>query len=562
MIRLSAQERIRIRTNRFYVYAYLNPDGSPYYIGKGTGRRAAAMHTADAKVPADPSLILTLANGLDEETAHFLEGRLIAQYGRMAAGTGTLLNVRPGRPAATGVRFASTSKLKSAIAHTGEQPQAIPVILGYCRISTDGEDQDNAFQAQVDRLASAGCDQIISERESGRKADREGLAEVMALVTSGKVKELVVTRIDRLGRDAAQTDTLLALCDLQQVRIRALDGGVIETASPQGFLLARVMTTMAEVESRMLSQRLRRNFDVYRAQGRHLRRRLPFGYDRGDGTKLVPHSENFTLALRVLDELREKGSFTRVAYSLPSWCPWTPAANSLQAWFCNPVIRGHIGHNLDKSSGKGWNQRWGEIYYDQHPPLISEGDWQELAAVLKRPRNNFKSTEVQYGLSGLMRCASCGHRLQRNSSAGVAWWRCRHRLCTSRGGAREDRILPIVVDACVAEAKRLAAALAAPPSDDPALTGMLQELEQMEKIAARNPGNRAMAAAVAEQRQQIERLRRTEQPAIDPAAYQALQDPHFFAGATAEEQRVMFQAVLRSVSVGPGGHPIEPQPRS
>lgn len=433
-------------------------------------------------------------------------------------------------------------------------------IIGYARVST-GEQADS-LPPQVARLNQAGCTRVITDIESGRSSDRDGLLEVMSLIRCGQASELLITRVDRLGRDAAYTDALLAQCEASGVTVRALDGGTIETATPQGFLMARLQTGLAEMESRMLSLRLRRQFTVYRAEGRHLRRRKPFGYQGGPNYRLEPHPDQWPQALRIIDELRRLGSFSAVANTLPSWCTWTPAPTNLQAWFCNPVIRGHIAHLLDPTSGKGWSRRWGEILYDQHPALISDADWQDLAAVLKRPRNNFKRTEVQHGLTGLLHCQSCGHRLQRNSSNGVAWWRCRHRLCTSRGGAREDRILPIVVDACVAEAKRLAAALAAPPSDDPALTGLLQELEQMEKIAARNPGNRAMAAAVAEQRLQIEGLRRSPPPPIDPAAYQALQDPHFFGGATPEEQRVLFQAVLRSVTVGPGGHPIEPQPRS
>jgi hypothetical protein len=104
--------------------------------------------------------------------------------------------------------------------------------------------------------------------------------------------------------------------------------------------------------------------------------------------------------------------------------------------------------------------------------------------------------------------------------------------------------------------------LSEPAAEDPALAAMRGELELMERMAARNPDNRAMAAAVAEQRQRIETAQRVEQPAIDPAAYEALQDPWFFNGATPEQQRVLFAAVLRSVTVGPGGDPIAPQPRS
>jgi DNA invertase Pin-like site-specific DNA recombinase len=432
--------------------------------------------------------------------------------------------------------------------------------LGYARVSKD--EQSDSLPAQVSRLHAAGCSRVITDIESGRNSDRDGLLEVMAAVRAGQVTELLVTRVDRLGRDAAYTDALLAQCEAKGVAVRALDGGTIETATPQGFLMARLQTGLAEMESRMLSLRLKRQFTVYRAEGRHLRRRKPFGYQAGANHKLEPHPDQWPQALRVIEELRKAGSFTAVANALPSWCEWTPAPTSLQSWFCNPVIRGHIAHLLDKDSGKGWSRRWGEIHYDQHPALISEADWQELADVLRRPRNRFQNTEAKHGMTGLLRCAGCGHLLRRNSSNGVVWWRCRHRLCKDRGSCREDRILPVVIDACVAQAQKLAAELAAPRDQDPAVAAMVQELEQMERMAARNPGNRAMAAAVAEQQQQIERLKRSEQPVLDPAVHQALQDPHFFAGATPEEQRVMFQAVLRSVTVNRGGSQIQAQPRS
>jgi DNA invertase Pin-like site-specific DNA recombinase len=435
--------------------------------------------------------------------------------------------------------------------------------IGYARVSKD--DQADSLPAQVSRLEAAGCSRVITDIETGRSTDRDGLLEVMAMVQAGQVSELLVTRVDRLGRDAAYTDALLAQCEQHGVSVRALDGGAIETATPQGFLMARLQTGLAEMESRMLSLRLRRQFAVYRAEGRHLRRRKPFGYQAGPDHRLQPHPEQWPHALRVLRDLKRLGSFAAVARSMPEWCEWTPAATNLQAWFVNPVIRGHIGHQLDRKSGKGWGQRWGEILYDQHPALISEQDWRELADLLRRPTNRFKNTtttEVAHALTGLLRCRSCGHLLRRNTSNGVAWWRCRHRLCTARGGAREDRILPVVIEACVAEAGRLEQLLAEPQAQDPAVAAMADELELMERMAARNPENRAMAAAVAEQRQRIEALRRVEQSAVDPELYEKLRDPWFFAGATTDQQRAMLALVLRSVVVGERGDPIEPLPRS
>lgn len=437
------------------------------------------------------------------------------------------------------------------------------LVIGYARVSK--EEQAEALPPQISRLEAAGCHRVISDLESGRSNDRDGLLEVMSLVRAGEVREVVVDRLDRLGRDAAFADALLAECSTKGVTVRALVGGVVETETPMGFMMSRIQTSLAEVESRQLSLRIRRQFTVYRAEGRHLRRRKPFGYQNGPDHRLAPNPEQWPQALRIIEELRMIGSFSGVATKMPSWCSWTPSPTNLQGWFCNPVIRGHIGHLLDKRSGKGWNQRWEHIRYDQHPALISEADWRDLADMLRRPRNRFAhgaSTETRHGLTGLLRCASCGHLLRRNSSAGVVWWRCRHRLCNDRGAIKESEVLPVVIRACIAEAYRLAQVVSAPDGPDPAVAAMTDELELMERMAARNPDNRAMAAAVLEQRQKIEALRRTDQRVIDVAAYEKMKAPQFFSGATPAEQRAMFAAVLRSVTIGQRGAVLAIQART
>ena len=64
---------------RFYVYAYLRTDGTPYYVGKGLGRRAWQMHRrgqADLR-PEDKALINVLATDLTEAQAFEWERALI-----------------------------------------------------------------------------------------------------------------------------------------------------------------------------------------------------------------------------------------------------------------------------------------------------------------------------------------------------------------------------------------------------------------------------------------------------------------------------------------------------
>jgi hypothetical protein len=79
----------------YYVYAYLRKDGTPYYIGKGSGRRAYSKQRAVAR-PTDISQIKILAHHLSEPEAFLLETKLIKTYGRIDLGNGVLHNKTDG----------------------------------------------------------------------------------------------------------------------------------------------------------------------------------------------------------------------------------------------------------------------------------------------------------------------------------------------------------------------------------------------------------------------------------------------------------------------------------
>ena len=100
----------------FYVYSYLREDFSPYYIGKGSGKRAYTKGPNEVKPPKDKSRVKIIKDNLTEEEAFLLEKLYILMFGRIDLGTGILRNKSDGGDGASGaVRSLETrEKLRQA----------------------------------------------------------------------------------------------------------------------------------------------------------------------------------------------------------------------------------------------------------------------------------------------------------------------------------------------------------------------------------------------------------------------------------------------------------------
>ena len=135
------------------------------------------------------------------------------------------------------------------------------MLIGYARVST--ADQDLSMQLHA--LQEAGCEKTFSDKASGAKVDRIGLADALSHARAGDM--LVVWKLDRLGRTMKGLVDLAAELAERKVGLRSLTDG-IDTSGTAGKLVFHIMAAMAEMERDLTRERTNAALALARAQGR------------------------------------------------------------------------------------------------------------------------------------------------------------------------------------------------------------------------------------------------------------------------------------------------------
>ena len=138
------------------------------------------------------------------------------------------------------------------------------MLIGYARVST--ADQD--LTMQLDALAAAGCEKIFTDKASGTKVDRAGLAEALAYAREGD--SLVVWKLDRLGRNLKHLVNTVHDLNQREIGFKVLtgQGAQIDTSTTQGKLVFGIFAALAEFERDLIVERTHAGLASARARGR------------------------------------------------------------------------------------------------------------------------------------------------------------------------------------------------------------------------------------------------------------------------------------------------------
>lgn len=145
-------------------------------------------------------------------------------------------------------------------------------VFAYCRVSTSEQFVDN----QLKEIGAAGftitAQRVITETISGSVAARErpGFCKLLNKLEEGDV--LVVTKLDRLGRNAMDVRSTVDSLTRMGVRVHCMALGGVDLASAAGRMTMGVIAAVAEFERDLLVERTQAGLARVKAEGRALGR--------------------------------------------------------------------------------------------------------------------------------------------------------------------------------------------------------------------------------------------------------------------------------------------------
>ncbi len=135
------------------------------------------------------------------------------------------------------------------------RPASSRLTAAYIRVST--EDQNLGLQQSL--IEAQEPDLVYSDKESGVIVERQAYSEVCRAIQRGEVREVLVYRLDRLGRDPLELIRFFDLLEEYQVKFISLTEPWLTdwNEGPMQFLTWWLQIGMARFELLLLKDRQR-----------------------------------------------------------------------------------------------------------------------------------------------------------------------------------------------------------------------------------------------------------------------------------------------------------------
>jgi DNA invertase Pin-like site-specific DNA recombinase len=189
--------------------------------------------------------------------------------------------------------------------------------IGYVRVSTDRQaEQGISLEAQEAKIRAMATVQgvelfevIVDGGESAKNLNRPGLRRLLTLVDSGKVKAVIVAKLDRLTRSVKDLCNLLELFEKRGVALISVAES-LDTASAAGRLVITIMAAVSQWEREAIGERTRDALRHKRSTGERVGN-IRFGFRLSPDGKHVEPDPGEQGVLTEIRHLRQSGHTMR-----------------------------------------------------------------------------------------------------------------------------------------------------------------------------------------------------------------------------------------------------------
>ena len=347
-------------------------------------------------------------------------------------------------------------------------PLTITKAAAYCRVSTDSEEQESSYEAQVNHYTNfiqahdgwelAGI--FADEGLSGTQAKtRPQFNALLAACEEGAVNLVITKSISRFARNTL--DALNYIRKLKALNIPIIfEKESVNTLEASGELMVTILASIAQQESASISQNVRMGINFGFQEGRGRVNFSSFlGYKKGDkpgAYEIVPAEADVVRRIyrqylegyspkMIADGLMEDGVCTPSGGE--KWYPSTVASileNEkyagdllMQKWY----VEDYLTHKCVKNSG----EKPQYFVEDDHDPIVPKAVFYQVQGEKKR-RSGLASdpSKLRFGnrlaLNGRLICGKCGRTLKRyvKPDDALTDWRCRQRALVKKTDFHED----------------------------------------------------------------------------------------------------------------------------
>ncbi len=371
-------------------------------------------------------------------------------------------------PAVESVRITKDGKRVHSIPARVRQTDLEPItkmrtlrVAAYARVSTDMEEQETSFEAQVEYFtdyikSNPEWELVEVYQDDGKSATsmikREGFNRMIADALAGKIDRILTKSISRFARNTVDSLTLIRQLKAKGVGV-TFQKENIDTMDSKGELLITIMSSIAQEESRSISENVTWGWRKRLADGKvSVAYKHFLGYEKGeDGNMQVVESEAETVRYiyaLFLDGLTQSAIAVRLTNEhilTPALREkWTPS--TVLSILTNEKYKGDSIQQktvtidfLTKQTKVNEGEAPQHYVENSHPAIVSNEVFDLVQLELARRRDQGRHTSSASVFSSRLFCAECGSLFgskvwHSNDPYRCVIWRCNKKYV--KGGHR------------------------------------------------------------------------------------------------------------------------------